>query len=74
MVFEGVVRNRAVLLPPEADLPEGAIVRIEVTPFRRFNDLVELGGGTWEGDGADRVVAEIYALRSSAPPRASLGS
>ena len=29
MVFEGVVRNRAVVLPPEADLSEGTIVRIE---------------------------------------------
>ncbi len=73
MVFEGVVRNKAVALPPEADLPEGTIVRIEVAPFRRFNDLVKLAG-TWEGDDADRIVAEIYALRSSAPPRASLGS
>ena len=73
MVFEGVVRNRAVLLPPEANLPEGTIVRIEASPAKRFNDLVELAGA-WEGDDADRVVAEIYALRSSAPPRASLGS
>ncbi len=73
MVFEGVVRNRAVVLPPDADLPEGTIVRIEAAPFRRFNDLVELAG-TWEGNDADRVVADIYALRSSAPPSASLGS
>ncbi len=73
MVFEGVVRNRAVVLPPEADLPEGTIVRIEAASSRRFSDLAELAG-TWEGDDADRVVAEIYALRSSAPPRASLGS
>ena len=68
MVFEGVVRNRAVVLPPEADLPEGTIVRIEAASFRRFSDLGELAG-TWEGDDADQVVAEIYALRSSAPPR-----
>jgi len=71
MVFEGVVRNRAVVLPPEADLPEGTIVRIEAAPSRRFNDLADLAG-TWDGDDADRVVAEIYALRSSAPRRASL--
>ena len=73
MVFESVVRNKAVVLPPEADLPDGTIVRIEAAPFRRFNDLAELAG-TWEGDDADRIVAEIYALRSSAPSRASLGS
>ncbi|MEE9295954.1 MAG: hypothetical protein V3W34_13460 [Phycisphaerae bacterium] len=73
MVFEGVVRNRAVVLPTEADLPEGTIVRIEAAPLKRINDVVELAG-TWEGDDADGVVAEIYALRSSAPPRASLGS
>ena len=73
MVFEGVVRNRAVVLPPEVDLPEGTIVRIEPAPVRRFKDLAGLAG-TWEGDDADRVIAEIYAQRSSAPPRASLGS
>ncbi|MFQ5495872.1 MAG: hypothetical protein ACE5EX_10880 [Phycisphaerae bacterium] len=73
MVYKGVVRNRTVVLPPEADLPEGTIVRIEAARSRRFNDLVDLGG-SWEGDDADRVVAEIYARRSSAPPRASLGS
>ncbi len=73
MVFQGVVRNRAVVLPPEANLPEGTIVRIEAAPLRRFDDLVELAG-TWEGDDADLVLAEIYALRSSAPPRATLGS
>ena len=68
-----MVRNRAEVLPPEADLPAGTIVRIEAAPFRRFKDLAELAG-TWEGDDADRVVAEIDALRSSAPPRASQGS
>ena len=67
MVFEGVVRNGAVALPPEADLPEGTVVCIEAAPLRRFDDLVELAG-TWEGDDADRVVAEIYAHRSSARP------
>ena len=73
MVFQGVVRNGAVELPPEADLPEGTIVRIETTPPKQFNDLAELAG-TWEGDDAERVVAEIYAQRSSAPLRAPLES
>jgi len=71
MVYEGVVRNRTVMLPPEADLPDGTIVRIEAAPVKRFSGLAELAG-TWEGDDADRVVADIYAMRSSAPPRASL--
>ncbi len=71
MVFEGVVRNGAVVLPPEANLPEGTIVRIETGSLRRFDDLVELAG-TWEGDDADRIVAEIYSMRSSAPPRVTL--
>ncbi|MFQ5411227.1 MAG: hypothetical protein ACE5EC_02980 [Phycisphaerae bacterium] len=73
MVYKGVVHNRAVALPPKADLPDGTVVRIEAPPLGRFKDLAELAG-TWEGDDTDRVVAEIYAMRSSAPPRASLGS
>lgn len=66
-VFEGVVRNRAVALPPDTNLPEGTVVRIETAPHRRFSDLAELAG-TWEGEDADEIVADIYALRSSAPP------
>ncbi|MFQ5422989.1 MAG: hypothetical protein ACE5F9_03310 [Phycisphaerae bacterium] len=50
---------RAVALPPESELPEGTIVRVEAAPLGRFNDLMELAG-TWEGDDADRIVAEIY--------------
>ena len=66
MVFQGVVQGGAVKLPPGANLPDGTTVRIEVAPTTRFGDLLPLAG-TWEGDDADRVVAEIYALRSSAP-------
>jgi hypothetical protein len=73
MVFEGVVRNGTVKLPPEADLPDGTIVRIETTPAKQFSDVLDLAG-TWNGDDADRLVEEIDARRSSAPPRASLGS
>jgi len=73
MVFEGVVHNGSVMLPPEAHLPEGTIVRIETPPVKRFGDLMELAGA-WEGDDADRVVAEIYSLRTSAPRRAPLES
>jgi hypothetical protein len=73
MVFEGVVRNGAVVVPPEANLAEGTMVRIEAAPPRRFNDLLELVG-TWEGNDADQVIAEISGLRSSAPPRPALGS
>lgn len=73
MVFRGIVRNGAVELPPEADLPDGTEVRLEATCPKTFQGLLELAG-TWEGDDADRVVEEIYALRSSAPPRASLDS
>jgi hypothetical protein len=72
MVLEGVVRNRAVAYPPEADLPGGTIVCIEAAPLRRFTDLVALAG-TWDGDDADRVVAETYSLRSNGPPGPLLG-
>ena len=73
MVFRGVVREGAVELPAGVDLPDGTIVRIEATPGRCFRGLLELKG-TWEGNDADVVVNEIYALRSSAPPRTPLES
>ena len=73
MVYKGIVHNGAVRLPPEAKLPDGMEVRIEPVARKTFADLLDLAG-TWEGDDADRVVDEIYASRSSAPPRASLDS
>ena len=73
MVFKGVVRNGAIKLPSEVDLPDGTIVRIETGNGARFSDLLDLAG-TWEGDDAERVLAEIHATRSSSPRRATLDS
>ena len=71
MVFKGIVRNGAVELPPEAHLPDGTVVRVEAAAPKTFQGLMEVAG-TWQGNDADRIVEEIYALRSSAPPRPSL--
>ena len=71
MVFKGIVRNGAVKLPPEANLPDGTEVRVEPAAPKTFGGLMELAG-TWQGNDADRIVEEIYTLRSSAPPRPSL--
>ena len=73
MVFKGVVRNGAIKLPSEVDLPDGTIVRIETGDGARFSDLLDLAG-TWEGDDAEHVLAEIHATRSSSPRRATLDS
>ena len=73
MVYKGVVRDGRVKLPPEADLPDGTVVRIEADSPKRFGDLLDLAG-TWVGDDADRIVEEIYQRRSSAPPRAAFDS
>jgi hypothetical protein len=70
MVFQAVVHNGTIKLPPEADLPDGTLVRIEAAAPARFGDLPDLAG-TWDGDGADRIVKEIYDLRSSSPSRAT---
>ncbi len=66
MVYHGVVRDGAVRLPPDADLPDGTPVRVEALPGGRFRDLLDLAG-TWTGDDADEVVEEIYRLRSRGP-------
>ncbi len=73
MVFKGIVYNGAVELPPEVGLPDGTVVNVEAVDPKRFKQLLDLAG-TWEGDDADRIVEEIYATRSSAPPRAAFDS
>ncbi len=70
-VFEGIVHSGSVLLPADADLPDGTVVRVEPVAKRTFADLREFAG-SWQGDDADSVVAEVYRSRSSAPPRAGL--
>jgi hypothetical protein len=70
MRFTGVVKNGVVVLPPDAHLANGTKVCVETGEEHRFADLLKLAG-TWEGDDADRIVAEIYKTRSSAPARAS---
>ena len=71
MVFQGVVEKGVVRLPADAAIPDGTVVRVEAAPHARFGDLMDLAG-TWQGDDAERIVAEIYAARSSAPARATL--
>jgi hypothetical protein len=71
MTFESVVQNGRISLPPGVEVPEGTPVRVEITAPKRFEDLLELAG-SWSGDDAERVVADIYARRSSAPARAGL--
>ena len=73
MVFEGVVRNGVIHLPPEAALGDGTVVRVEPLVAKRLRDLMDRAG-TWERDDADRVVEDIYAHRFKAPDRASLDS
>ena len=71
MTFEGIVRNGVVELPSNASVPDGTVVRVEAPCAKSCHDLLA-HAGTWEGDDADRIVEEIYALRSSAPPRVPL--
>lgn len=73
MVFEGVVRNGAVQLPPEVNLPDGTVVRVEANSACKFEHLLPLAG-TWHGGDADQIVEDIYKLRSSAPRRPSFDS
>ena len=71
MTVQGVVRNGVVVLPTGTTFPDGTVVRVEATRDLRFKDLLELAG-TWEGDDADAIVDEIYALRTSAAARVPL--
>lgn len=64
MTFTAVIRNGAIELPAAHNLPDGTIVRIETLEPKVARDLLPVCG-TWEGDDADRIVAEIYQLRSS---------
>ncbi|MHC4441830.1 MAG: hypothetical protein ACYTF1_20005 [Planctomycetota bacterium] len=63
MVFKGIVRNGVVELPAGSKIPDGMIVRIEINSQKNFKDLMELAG-TWVGDDADHIVADIYGSRS----------
>lgn len=68
-MFQGVVRGGSVLLPPDVDLPDGTVVRVETVSHRTFAGLEDLKG-RWNGDDAESVVDEIYRRRSSASQRA----
>ncbi len=57
MVYEGIVQNGAVKLPPNVDLPDGTVVRIEPAPERPLMDLARRLQGVntdpaWPADGA----------------------
>jgi hypothetical protein len=73
MTYKGIIRNGAVVLEADVDLPDGTEVRVEPVSRRRFCDLLELAG-TWEGDDADAIVDEVYRARTSAPSRTSFDS
>jgi hypothetical protein len=52
MIFQGIVENGVVRLPPEAALPDGTFVRIEASRQKRFAELMDVAG-TWQGDDAE---------------------
>jgi hypothetical protein len=61
MTYKGTVKNGVVVLPPEADLPEGAVV--DVTPSTSASD-----GPAAEEDPFLKLVLKLAKPRPHWPP------